>query len=455
MDGLTTFLTKEGNTLLIKGYAGAGKTTLALSLLGELAPNGRGVYVSSRVSQSKVHRELPWAEFGSGGKASMKRFEDVRLGSPKYFMEAILRAISKKGRSAPPVVVIDTWDGIAKEMARDERLKAEKMLIAAADGSLARVVFVSEEPDRTTMDYLVDGVVELRREEWYGRVFREMELVKLRGTMIDQHKYLYTLDGGRFSMIPSYPDSRSAPRPRARRPKTIPDQDGSVSFGSPHLDSVFGGMKMGSAFSLVYDESIPYSAVRLLTVPAAVNALNLGKGVFYAPLPGTINKEVAGALRPYVDPDAFRNCLAIGSVGGESKGEPPLYSISAQQPRDAAARVNDLVSIVRNNSQTKSVLMIESLAMFEALFASRLETMVESVGERANAVHSSGTDSVMFLIQSESPICKRTLALSSRYAKLCARNRSVVIFGEKPDTPAYALGHAKENPLLASLKLIV
>ncbi|HKT21382.1 MAG TPA: hypothetical protein VJR06_01985, partial [Nitrososphaerales archaeon] len=229
----------------------------------------------------------------------------------------------------------------------------------------------------------------------------------------------------------------------------------SISFGSPQLDEVFGGLEKGNVFSLVYDEHIPYRAVRLMTVPAAVNALNSGRGVFYAPLPGTTNREVAEALRPFVSPEVYRNCLAIGSVGGEATAEPPLYSISAQQPKDASARVSEMVSMIRDRSQTKSVLMIESLGMFEALFASKLESMVESIGERAGAIHASGTDTLMFTIQSESPILKRTLALSGRYARLCARDRSVVIFGEKPGTPAYALDHAKENPLLASLTLIV
>ena len=54
LDGLARFLTLKGNTLLIKGYAGAGKTTLSLQLLRQLARDGSGVYISSRVSQDKV-----------------------------------------------------------------------------------------------------------------------------------------------------------------------------------------------------------------------------------------------------------------------------------------------------------------------------------------------------------------------------------------------------------------
>jgi KaiC/GvpD/RAD55 family RecA-like ATPase len=453
LDGLAAFLEQEGNTLLIKGHAGAGKTTLALQLLAQLSPKGAGVYVSSRVSQGKVQRELPWAEFARN-RGSRRRFEDLRLGSPEHFLEHILGAMAE-GRSGHPVIVLDTWDGIAKEMSPQERLKAEKMIIAAADSSNARTIFVSEEPGGTTMDYLVDGVVEMKREEWHGRVFREIEIQKLRGTLIEQHRYLYTLEGGRFTLIPPYHDSAPAASPPPRRPEAIPEHEDSISFGSPRMDEVFGGLQKANAFTFTYDESIPYSAVRLITIPAVVNALNTGRGVFYVPLPGATGQEVAEAVRPHVGPAEFRECLALGSVGSDGGAGPPLYPISARQPKEASARVDELVSMVRARCETKSVLIVESLGMFEALFATRVESMVEAIAERASAVHSSRTDVVMFNIRSESPICSQTLALSGRYVRLFARDRSVVVLGEKPGTPAYALDHDRGNPLLAQLTLIV
>jgi KaiC/GvpD/RAD55 family RecA-like ATPase len=441
----------EGNTLLIKGYAGAGKTTLALQLLDQLAPKGGGIYVSSRVSESKIHKELPWTEFGQRKGGAQSHFDDLRLGSPAVVLEEVVKAMSKKGPEAPPVLVLDTWDGIAKELGEAERLKAEKMLIAAADSSRARTIFVSEEPERTTMDYLVDGMVEMKRDEQYGRIFREIEVQKLRGTLIEQHKYLYTLEGGRFTLIPPY---QYSPVGKARPPEPVPDSDGYVSFGSPSLDNVFGGIRKGTTITMTFDENVPYSALRLLTIPAMINALNTGRAVFDVPLSGTTSSEVADAIRPFVKADVFRNCLAIGAVGAESTPEPPLYAINGAQPKEASARVNEIISTVKSRSQSKSVLIVEALGIFETLFASRLDSMVESIGQRVGSVHSSGTDILFFLIAHDSAIASRTLAASSRYARLLTKDRSVVIFGEKPGTPAYAIDHSSENSLLAKLTLI-
>lgn len=451
LDGLGSFLSRQGNTLLIKGDAGAGKTTLALQLLSELAPAGDGVYVSSRVSRQKLQDELPWTKFNDRNEPGTGGFVDLRLGSSATFLQEILGVISSK-RSAPPAIVIDTWDGIAKEMSAPERLKAEKMLTTVADSTKSRTIFVSEEPERSTMDYLVDGIVEMKREEKFGRVFREIEVHKLRGTLIDQHRYLYTLLGGRFNVIPPYTD---VPIERSRPPPTIKSAGEFLSFGSPDLDAVFGGLRRGSVFVLVYDESVPYTAIRLVTLPAVINALNAGHAVLDVPLPGTTNRELADAVRPFIPDGVYRDCLAIGSPGADADLLPPLYDINGAEPRQAAGRVNELIARVRGHSKTKSLLMVEALGSFEAMYASRTDLLVEAIGARVGTIRSGGADTLVFLMQHDSSVLSKTLAMSGRYARMFVRNRSVVILGEKPATPAYAVTRPPGNELAAKLVQIV
>ena len=348
-------------------------------------------------------------------------------------------------------MVLDTWDAIAKEMDPAERLKSEKMLVTIADSTRTRTVFVSEEPERSTMDYLVDGIVEMKRQEHFGRVFREIEIEKLRGTLIEQHKYLYTLVDGRFTIIPPYTDVEVS---RGKAPEAR-DAGDRFSFGSPDIDRVFGGIPKGSVFTLVYDETVPYQAIRLVTLPLVVNALNTGHAVFDIHLPGTTNREVAEVVRPFVTGDAYRDCLAIGSPGGDSDLLPPLYSVSGAEPRQAAARVNEVTARVKGRSKKKSILMVEALGPFEAMYAARIESVVEAIGARVGLIRSGGVDALLFLVQHDSSLLSRTLAMSGRYARLFARDRSVVVLGEKPATPAYAMMHATENPFVAKLVQIV
>jgi KaiC/GvpD/RAD55 family RecA-like ATPase len=455
LNGLAKFLRLRGNTLLIKGYAGAGKTTLALQLLRGLSKGqGKGVYISSRVSEEKVHNELPWLREEEEGRNGDSEFLDVRLSSANSFLEEILLAIKPKGRKAnPPVVVLDTWDGIAKEMSTQERLKAEKTLIALADSSKTRMVFVSEEPERTTMDYLVDGMIELTRGEEFGRVFREVEIQKLRGTSIDQHRYLYTLDGGFFRQIHPYgPPDLS----RASKPEVIQDTGDRFSFGSPQLDQLFGGLVKGGSFAFVYDEKVPYNALRLVELSAVVNALNLGRGVFILPLPGASNEEISGFIRPFVSPQAYRECFAIGSFGGSgAEVEPPFHHLSDANIKDASNSVSGMIKHLREKSALKSVLAMESVGSAEGAYASRLETVLEATMNRVASVRESQADSLVLFVQNDSVIRSQILSMCGRYARMFMKDRSVVLMGEKPASPGYVLDHLPENPLLARLTLVV
>lgn len=200
-------------------------------------------------------------------------------------METVMLHVFRK----TPVIVLDTWDGLAKEMEPVERLRAEKALAAAADSSDTKIIFVSEEPGMTTMDYLVDGIVELNRTEEHSRVFREIEIRKLRGTSITQQRYIYTLIDGRFRSFKPY---REPDYSRLKKPKPIPDNKNGYSFGNRRLDEIIGWIEPGTSVTIEYDESVPYSVLRLIEFPLIVNFMNLGRGLALVPLPGASVKEL-------------------------------------------------------------------------------------------------------------------------------------------------------------------
>lgn len=60
LDSLYEFLQRRGHTLLIKGDAGTGKTTLALEVLRVFGKGGMGVYLSTRVSPEKLYTQFKW-----------------------------------------------------------------------------------------------------------------------------------------------------------------------------------------------------------------------------------------------------------------------------------------------------------------------------------------------------------------------------------------------------------
>jgi KaiC/GvpD/RAD55 family RecA-like ATPase len=452
-DSVSRFLATKGTTLLLKGYAGSGKTTLALQLLSQLSKGGKGAYISSRVSKSKLLQQLPWLEGFERKTKEKTEFIDVRLVTAESILEEVLKIVVSRPRdTGVKTIVLDTWDGLAKEMEDKERLKAEKTLIALADSTKARMIFVSEEPGRTTMDYLVDGIIELVRAEEYNRVFREVEIQKLRGTLISQHKYLYTLLGGVFRHFEPY----SPPgRAEGKWFKPMEDHDGAFSFGSPVMDREFGGLGKGDTSVFEYVENVPYSALRLIELPAIVNALNLGHGVLCVPLPGTGVENLAAVIRSATSEDEVRERLVITTQGDPIALKPPFYGIGSMVPEESGQRLIKLIEGVRGRSKRDGVLVVGSVGMLEGAYASNLNPLLEQISHLISDIQVRSIDALMLFMPANSQLKARLIAMSREHARFFVKDRSVVFMGEKPNTEAMVFEHSPENPALPCLTKIV
>ncbi len=443
LDGLAAFLKRRGHTLLIKGEPGCGKTTLALRILDDFG-EGNGIYISSRVSEAKLYTQISYADklLGNG------KFVDVRLDTLQSIIRRVLELRTDKGEV---LVVLDTWDGLAKELDTDTRLKTEKTLIALADGSQARLVFVSEEPAKTTMDYLVDGIVELVRGEDRGRIVREILLHKLRGTSIDQHRYVFSLVGGKFNYVPPYsePDYSASKRPKPKRDPT-PNH---YSFGSA-LDDVFGGIEKGSTVALEYEDNVPYSAIRLITLPLAINFLNLGRTCMYVPLLGANPKQLIDVIKPHVGRDAVEERFRIAVMSrGNEKPEPPLFYIQRKMVVDAHQDVSDAVAQLKQKSADGATLIVDSVNFLENMFSSNVELLVESLADRVITTQRNG-DLTLFLINSKSRLLSQVLGMTHTHIKLWVKDRSIMMAAEKPVGDVHAIWPSG-NPILPEYIKIV
>src|SRR5512136_193112 len=56
------FTVEGGQTLLIKGLPGTGKTTLALEIMNSLCKDRNGMYISTRVDPRRLYATNPWVE---------------------------------------------------------------------------------------------------------------------------------------------------------------------------------------------------------------------------------------------------------------------------------------------------------------------------------------------------------------------------------------------------------
>ena len=94
-DELVRFVQRDTYSLLIKGLAGTGKTTLSLTILRALKGQSKFFYISTRTSPKQLFQYYPWLETFVGDHSPGKElteeqsqvlspnFEDARLDEPE------------------------------------------------------------------------------------------------------------------------------------------------------------------------------------------------------------------------------------------------------------------------------------------------------------------------------------------------------------------------------------
>ena len=97
-----------------------------------------------------------------------------------------------------PLIIVDSWDGVASFMDSESRLNNERVLQTWLERAGGRLILVNEGNELTTLDYLVDGIVTLKFNQFSHIPFREMNLTKLGGIDIRKNNFLYTLNNGIF-----------------------------------------------------------------------------------------------------------------------------------------------------------------------------------------------------------------------------------------------------------------
>lgn len=247
---LREFLKNDTYSLLVKGRSGTGKTTFSLSILSSLKAKNNFFYISTRSSPKQMFEHYPWLRkfIKEPNKdidnpdvgQNLSAFEDARLDEPESLFERVTNQLMDVKN---PVIIIDSWDSVASLMDREARLNNERVLQTWRERAKARLIFTSEESVESSLEYIVDGVVELNYELNDGIRTRSLFLKKLRGIPIKRSVYFFTLKDRILRCFDSYDPRDFRINKRDKIPKET-ETDYSTQLlqtGYQDLDNYIGG----------------------------------------------------------------------------------------------------------------------------------------------------------------------------------------------------------------------
>ena len=431
MATINALLASPIGAILVKGEPGSGKTIFALELLRR---SGGGHYVSTRVSGDRLSQQIPPIKEivvtggGDRGRASgAMDLRDLRLANPSQLIKYVLEVTEHAQKEQ--LVILDSWDTMAKQMSADERLGAERMLVAITEGGRTKIVFVSEEPENTSLGYLADAVVELKREKHEGAVVRTLELQKLRGGAIVRPTTLFSLVGARFTEFEASPTFESQLMKKGAF-KPIKDSEQFYSTGVKELDErMLGGFRKGSIPLLEFGPELPQRVHLGIYNIAFSNFILNGGCVLSVPGEGASPPEVLGLLKLTIPAKEISKNLLIGAFEKYDSAQ-ALYL----NPNSIKDTFNSMWKSMASLKGRKSRPLIGTISVdtFESIFEGHellhyLSRTIEIVRRNRD---------VVALTCGDSSILKKRLSdFSDVHSKYEMINDTLVIHGLKPSGP--------------------
>jgi KaiC/GvpD/RAD55 family RecA-like ATPase len=481
---------KGGRSLIIKGGAGTGKTTFGLELLERVGQPSRSYYLSTRIGDEALYRQFPWlktSEMRSRVLDSAKLFLDaispsgknrepelpeteqkkIRAGRevlgsfgqdrgpPTRVDRSHLQALLKRSpmpevenvynrieRNLPEksLLVIDSLEGITHKYG----LEMEEFVMALqkdlVEGSSADVVMILEKPEAGGIEYLVDGLISIQREELDERRVRHLRLEKLRATNIGRARYAVTLNGGRFEALGTQRGRGAAAATGAWKP--FPDPERYYSTGIPDFDTLLGGgLKRGSFNAFEVDVNVGIDDYYMLFTPTFLNFLSQGRGIIAVLAAGESPEKLRDTLVRHVPPNQFDTRVRIVDyTAGET--EDPYILPMARYGRDEAMRATVTAEKAVSGPDRKPFIEYTAFDTFESLMGDQVAIRMYFQGvARTKHVGNLGIG----LLKPGLLVSSEILNMMDTYFRIINVDNVPLIYGIRPRTAMYAISPDPEK----------
>jgi KaiC/GvpD/RAD55 family RecA-like ATPase len=438
----------SGSLILLAGEPGTGKTVFSIQFLVKGAElNEPGVYVSFAEAKNTLienfsrHLGVDLAKLEIEGKIKILDFTAMKEEGIPTILESILTEVKTLNAKR---LVIDSFSALAQAFKdpTDVRIVVHTVLSRIVRGMNCTTVMVEEVPiGRANIslgieEFVTDSVLRLRVDELDKRLLRNLEIVKLRGTKVNERKLVFTLEGG----FKTFPPFKPKPIEKPSRFQPIQDKPDKYSTGVKDLDIILeGGLSKGSIVLLELDEKVSMLEYHLIVVPIIMNSITQGRAVLIIPTLG-VDAEVARrvGLGYGLTDNEINNLLRVCEAHDLSitSSKPYIVMFKAKDPwKDYSKYLEIEKELMQTTGQPViHVSGADTLASYYGECICR-----DLLGRCAKLIREHRSFGII-LLKPGYPKLKETLpSIASIYLRLLREHGCLLLYGIKPRTCLHAV----------------
>ncbi|MFQ5999953.1 MAG: ATPase domain-containing protein, partial [Candidatus Bathyarchaeia archaeon] len=445
----------RGSLVLLAGNPGTGKTVFSMQFLFNGAENygENGIYVSFAENEDTIIHNVSRLfgrdlRKGTEGRGTIKilDFTTVTEKGLSTILEIVLGEITALKAKR---LVIDSFSAMAQ--AFKEPIEA-RIILHNILGKIVRqlgctTILIVEVPTGSKKigisieEFVADGVIILRKDDYDGRLIREIEIEKLRGTRLEQQRFLFTLNKS-FQVFPPFSLKE------IENPKKFEPTRGTKTHypsGIPELDEILGGEGYSRGYSVLYElgENVPIEALNSVINPTLANFIMRKRGVIVIPIIEYGPEDIRKMISSFTGEEKFDKFTRIITYPSliPDQNKPFIITMPdpAVEPLDTIldARASYLeIAVEMANKLHKNLLHLlggDSLAYVVERFTPAM------IGQSVVAIKMV-KDLLIFISKPSLPELTRVLADTVNiHFKIEERNGSIILFGKKPKTIIYTI----------------
>jgi KaiC/GvpD/RAD55 family RecA-like ATPase len=441
----------KGSLILLAGNPGTGKTVFGMQFLCKGAKDygENGIYVSFAESEDTLVHNMSKL-FGydlktmeGDGKVKVLDFTTVTEKGLSTILEMILKEITTLNAKR---LVIDSFSAMAQ--AFKEPIEA-RIILHNILGKMVRqlgctIILIVEVPTGSEKigvsieEFVADGVIVLRRDNLDGRLIREIEIEKLRGTRFENQRFLFTLHKG-FKVFPPF-SHKELEDP----PKFEPTRGTKTHYpsGIPELDEILGGEGYPRGSSVLYElgENVPAEALDAVINPTIANFIMRDRGFITVPLIEYGPEDVRKMISSFTGEEKFDKFARITSYPNPMIDMNKPYIVAWKDPTvedlDAIENFNLYIQAAVDLSSRIGKNVVHLLSGDNLIYVTqRFNSAVVGRSVIANRL---GKDLMIYVSKPSIPEMTKVFAdILSIHFKIEERNGSMILFGKKPKTIIY------------------